>query len=915
MKPIISPSILSADFGYLARDIEMINRSEAEWVHIDIMDGVFVPNISFGFPVLKYVAKLTDKPLDVHLMIVNPEKFIPEVKALGAHTMNVHYEACTHLHRVIQQIKEAGMQPAVTINPATPVALLQDIIQDVYMVLIMSVNPGFGGQKFIEHSVEKVRELRALIERAGSKALIEVDGGVNLETGARLVEAGADVLVAGNAVFGAPDPPVTQVVTDTLNTASLHQYPYIRLIIPWIAGVFCGDWFFDQSTELFWSILNFGLFAGLCIALYFLKRRSLRWCFGISVFALCFAGGWLGITCQLKQTVYDFPEKEAVYRVRLTDTPETKERTLLCRVLLKELRDSSGVCPIGRKAILYLQKDSLFTLLKLGDKQLKIGDELLVSARIAPPANGGNFDEFDYARYLMRHGISGTGYVASGKWALWSPSIRYTAMFCQEKVINLYRKLGFEGDELAVLSALTVGEKTDLSDSIRESYSVSGASHVLALSGLHIGLLYALLFLLLKPLTRKWQAGRYFRSVLLLVLLWSFAFFTGLSPSVVRSVSMFSVLAIAELFGRQSLTLNTLAATAWVMLFVNPAWLFDVGFQLSFLAVLSILMIQKPVYQLLPVKSRIGKYVWGLMSVSIAAQIGTAPLVMLYFSRFSTHFLLTNLVVIPLVTVTLYAAVLMLLLTPLPAVQFVMAGAVRFLLKVLNDFVRWVEQLPYASLDGIWLYRLEVLGIYIFLLLFLYYLKTRRFRNLVVCFSCLLCLGIYHTVMRWYDRPCPSLVFYNVRGCPAIHCIAEDGTSWLNYADTLSDKRRLQAVAANYWRRHQLLPPIEVTADCQNVDFCRHQQIVFYHGCRICMVTDNRWRNKSAASPLFINYMYLCKGYNGRLEELTGLFSPSCILLDASLSDDRKQFFREECKRLHLHFITLSEEGSVRFLL
>lgn len=205
-KPIISPSILSADFGYLAKDMEMINRSEAEWVHVDIMDGVFVPNISFGFPVLKYVAALTQKPLDVHLMIVNPEKFIPEVKALGAQIMNVHLEACPHVHRVIQQIKEAGMQPAVTINPGTPVSLLQDIIQDVYMVLVMSVNPGFGGQKFIEHSVEKVRELRALIERTGSKALIEVDGGVNLETGARLVEAGVDALVAGNAIFKAPDP-------------------------------------------------------------------------------------------------------------------------------------------------------------------------------------------------------------------------------------------------------------------------------------------------------------------------------------------------------------------------------------------------------------------------------------------------------------------------------------------------------------------------------------------------------------------------------------------------------------------------------------------------------------------------------------------------------------------------------------
>ena len=201
MKPMISPSILSADFAHLAKDVEMLNRSEADWVHIDIMDGVFVPNISFGFPVLKYVAKLSEKPLDVHLMIVQPEKFIQEVKALGAHVMTVHYEACPHLHRVVQQIREAGMQPAVTINPATPVAMLQDIIRDVYMVLIMSVNPGFGGQKFIEHSVEKVRELRALIERTGSKALIEVDGGVNLENLREIMTAGANIIVAGSAVF------------------------------------------------------------------------------------------------------------------------------------------------------------------------------------------------------------------------------------------------------------------------------------------------------------------------------------------------------------------------------------------------------------------------------------------------------------------------------------------------------------------------------------------------------------------------------------------------------------------------------------------------------------------------------------------------------------------------------------------
>lgn len=203
---IVSPSLLSADFCHLSEDIDMINNSEAELLHLDIMDGVFVPNISFGFPVIKDLHKICKKPLDVHLMIVEPQKFIKEVKEIGAEYMNVHYEACLHLSRVVQQIKEAGMKAGVTINPATPVSVLDDIICDVDMVLIMSVNPGFGGQKFIQNSVKKVRELREMIERRGSKALIEVDGGVNEETGWMLKEAGVDILVAGNYVFKAENP-------------------------------------------------------------------------------------------------------------------------------------------------------------------------------------------------------------------------------------------------------------------------------------------------------------------------------------------------------------------------------------------------------------------------------------------------------------------------------------------------------------------------------------------------------------------------------------------------------------------------------------------------------------------------------------------------------------------------------------
>lgn len=203
---IVSPSLLSADFGHLADDIAMLNQSEADWYHLDVMDGVFVPNISFGFPVMEAMAKLATKPLDVHLMIVQPEKFVTQVADLGAKIMNVHYEACTHLHRTVQQIKAAGMMAGVTLNPHTPVSLLEDIIGDLDLVMLMSVNPGFGGQKFIEHAVEKTRRLKQLIQANGASTLIEIDGGVNRTTGKLLADAGADVLVAGSAVFKAQDP-------------------------------------------------------------------------------------------------------------------------------------------------------------------------------------------------------------------------------------------------------------------------------------------------------------------------------------------------------------------------------------------------------------------------------------------------------------------------------------------------------------------------------------------------------------------------------------------------------------------------------------------------------------------------------------------------------------------------------------
>lgn len=685
---------------------------------------------------------------------------------------------------------------------------------------------------------------------------------------------------------------------------SLQRHPFLRLLMPFASGIICGDAAYFTSISLPVWLCPAG-FVFLLIAYMISNKCRAPWFFGVAVFICCFGLGAGMVGERLHRTDFHFSDEASVYQVVISEKPEEKERSILCPVRV-EKRMGGEEC--DNNVLLYFPKDSVAEALTRGDK-------LWVHTRLAPPSNNGNPDEFDYARYLTRKGVSTTGYVPVGHWRVIghndSRTLRQMALDYREKVVGLYRCLGFCGDNLAVLSALTVGDKENLSEDIRETYSVAGASHVLALSGLHIGFLYALLYFLLSLLWNRRPFFKPFGLLLIILFLWSFAFLTGLSSSVVRSVIMFSLLAISRLQPEKPLTLNTLSATAFLMLLYNPLWLFDVGFQLSFSAVAAIILIQPGLYNSLTVKHRILRYVWGLLTVSVAAQIGTAPLVIFYFFRFSTHFLLTNLWVIPMVTLILYSSVFLLLLTPIPFLQQGFARVVDFLLSAQNRVLQWIEQLPASSLDGLWIDVWEIVLFYLFLMLMGRSFAVRTARSVYLPLCCLLCLVSYHAATVLLNAPQRSISFYNVRSCPAVHCLADNGRSWLACADSLPDVSRLHRSLAPNWNRRRLPLPETLTTDYSTSGFTFRDHIISYAGKRICLLHDARWRYKTSKHPLLIDYLYISKGYNGNIEELTSVFRIRTVILDASLSEYRMNRLMEDCHRLTIPCISLKDRGAL----
>jgi len=616
-------------------------------------------------------------------------------------------------------------------------------------------------------------------------------------------------------------------------------------------GILCGE-VCDAECSVYVPVLM-----GVSLIFMCLSYKSTCF-FGIALFFFLFFLGSQCLFLQKQKTEVLWSGTKELYKGTVMDTPQEKPHSFLCPVEVNK-----------HKVLLYLAKDSL-------SGKLRRGERILFYTSIAVPEQRAIPGQFDYARYLRRQGVAGTAYVRGGYWQRIETnqrvlSLKQKALNLRDKLLEYYGNLGFHGDELAVLSALTLGDKSELKASLKEMYSVTGASHVLALSGLHLGILYGICAFVLSFL----YLGRFtnwIRMGCLLAVLWGFSFVVGLSASVVRSACMFSLFAIAKCLNRRSLSWNTLALSAFLMLLYQPYYLFDVGFQLSYAAVAFIIWLHPVVFAWWKPSNRILRYIWGICSVSLVAQLGVAPLIMYYFSRFSVYFLLTNLLVVPLTFCIVAGTLLMWGCCFYLPLQKGVAALLNESIKGMHVGLGWIEQLPCSAVEQI---KMEVWGIvcfYLFLFFFVGYALHKQAKCLTGMFASVACMVVLYAFSLFSVKPSRLLFYHSAQGA-AVQC-------------AYTGKEPVE------------LFPADGSSGLQR-----------FGGKTIALLKDDCWSDCCAGFVLPLDFLFIQRGFTGSIMDLHELFVIRHIVLDTSLSVWRQKRLREEGERLGIKVFTLSGKG------
>lgn len=646
-------------------------------------------------------------------------------------------------------------------------------------------------------------------------------------------------------------------------------YPLFRLSVALATGIFLSDVFALDGTYLYALCFVFVLSVLLSSIFYFSKTYRIRFLFGISVsLSFLFLGGILFVI-SLENIHHEWDSDKAVYVASVCDIPRVKGKTIQATVNVEKVKDvaTGSWKSVNKQILLYWMPDSM-------QPPLQCGDRMCFRAHVGMPMSDADFTGFDYGQYLQRQGISGTAIVYSGYWRKLlqpsTPTFKMQALMLREQIVKKFRTWSLEDDVLAIISALTVGDKSKLTREIKATYNAAGVSHILALSGLHIGILSMILSWLFYPL-RRVCGGKWIASFLIVGLLWGFAFLSGLSPSVIRAVTMFSAYVVASIFSEDRFSgFSALTLTAFIMLIYQPMYLFDVGFQLSFMAVLGIFLFYPLIDSLFVVRNKIVAYLWNIISLSLAAQLATLPLILYYFGTFPVYFLLSNLVVAPIAVFILSATLLALALGVFPvAANFVVQGldfAVRTLNEVMGQIQHWSgAQITsaYLSVWQAWLLAVAIVTLW-------RYVVCRSACRLIVF---LLTVNVLIVSFLWKQRELPGTYIY----------LSRAGV----YTKYDRDINELSSASCIYKVR----------------DIC------------IVLVDNNKWRKQKALSPLHVDYAYICRGFYGSVADLKRLFQIKQVVLDTSLEDSYREKLKRECEIYGLNYIDMSEKGSYAILL
>lgn len=676
----------------------------------------------------------------------------------------------------------------------------------------------------------------------------------------------------------------------------LQRTPFFRLLLPFILGIILF-----QYVELFqWSLLALISFSICLMIIAFTIRVSkqqfkFRWLFGSGIFLFMLALSYFLSGEREKRDLFEHLHEKRIYSVELTAAPIEKVKSYLCKVDVFQYIDATSAIQTKGKAILYLQKDSAAS-------KLLFGDRLLIETEFAPPEKAQNPDGFNYASYLKRQSIGATSYISADSWQLQghSPtfSIQREADKCRNVLLNVYRKFKIEGDEFAVLAALTLGFTDELQPDLRASYSATGAMHILSVSGMHVGIVYVVMAFLLSFLNKN-QRSIILKTIFITLFLWTYAFITGLSPAVVRAALMFSFVAATKCFGRKTLIYNSIFMSAFAMLVYNPNLLFDVGFQLSYSAVLSIIFFQPTVGKLYTAQNKYSRFFWNLLSVSVAAQLGTLPFTLYYFQQFPNYFLLTNLVAIPLSSLVIYLAMGLLVVSFIPYLSLAVAFLLKWSLWLLNFLIVWIQHLPH-SIAHISLDLKQMMVVFIAIFCISVYFISKKFTTLFIGLASLLLVCIFNLQTNYHTLTSKKIIVYAGQKNTHVNFINRNQ----NYVFS-TDSIETERIAKSFWQNQKLESPYYLK---NNAWF--DNGFVFFQGSRMLILNSEMLKFQTTGMPLELDYLVIGNGLKPKIEQLLESVHPRKIIVDRSISKWYTEKIKEVCLTRKIGFYSVAEKGA-----